>query len=94
MSDGRGELILYRTEDGRADVHLRAVEGTAWLTQAEIAELFDTTKQNVSLHIRNMVDDGELLAEATVKDSLTVQTEGTRHVNRTKKTEGPKQRHE
>ncbi|QBB70134.1 hydroxyacid dehydrogenase [Pseudolysobacter antarcticus] len=83
MSDSKGELILYRTEDGRADIQLRAVDGTAWLTQAEIAELFETTKQNVSLHIRNILDEGELVAEATVKDSLTVQTEGTREVSRT-----------
>jgi hypothetical protein len=83
MSNDKGGLILYRTEDGRADIQLRAVDGTVWLSQAEIAELFDTTKQNVSLHIRNILDEGELAAEATVKESLTVQTEGARQVNRT-----------
>ncbi|WP_250628131.1 virulence RhuM family protein [Pinirhizobacter soli] len=82
MSEGKGELILYRTEDGRVDIHLRATDGTVWLTQGEMAELFDTTKQNVSLHIRNILEDSELLAEATVKDSLTVQTEGSREVSR------------
>ena len=83
MSDDKGGLILYRTDVGRADIQLRAVDGTVWLSQAEIAELFDTTKQNVSLHIRNILDEGELTTEATVKESLTVQTEGARQVNRT-----------
>ncbi len=82
MTDNHGELILYRTEDGRTEIHLRAEGGTVWLTQNELAELFDTTKQNVSLHIRNILEDGELAAEGTVKDYLTVQTEGTRRVNR------------
>lgn len=82
MSENTGELILYRTDDGRTDIHLRAADGTVWLAQAEMADLFETTKQNVSLHVRNILDDGELAAEATVKDYLTVQTEGTRQVNR------------
>ncbi|MCU7919078.1 MAG: virulence RhuM family protein [Candidatus Thiodiazotropha sp. (ex Epidulcina cf. delphinae)] len=76
------ELILYRTEDGRAEVRLRAEAGSVWLTQAEIAELFATTKQNVSLHAKNILQEGELDQGATVKDSLTVQTEGQRQVKR------------
>lgn len=82
MNDNTGELILYRTEDGRAEIHLRAIDGTVWLNQVEMARLFDTTKQNVSLHIRNILSEGELSAEATVKESLTVQTEGRRQVSR------------
>ena len=74
MSDG--ELILYTTEDGQTEIQLRAIDATVWLTQIEIAELFQTSKQNVSLHVKNIIDDGELLAEATVKDNLTVQTDG------------------
>jgi hypothetical protein len=77
-----GELILYKTEDGLSEVRLRAAEGTVWLTQLEIAELFATTKQNVSLHIQNVLDEGELMEAATVKESLTVQTEGGRQVRR------------
>ena len=76
------ELILYRTEDGKAEVCLRAEEGSVWLTQGEIAELFATTKQNVSLHAKNILQEGELAEEATVKDSLTVQSEGSRQVKR------------
>ncbi len=76
------DLILYTTDDGKAQVTLQAEGGTVWLTQAQIADLFATTKQNISLHIKNILGDGELTAEATVKDSLTVQTEGTRQVER------------
>ncbi|MEN5285151.1 virulence RhuM family protein [Stenotrophomonas lactitubi] len=82
MNSPLGELILYRTDDGRTEVHLRATEGTVWMTQGEMAALFDTTKQNISLHIRNVLQDGELKAEGTVKDYLTVQTEGKRTINR------------
>jgi len=73
---GKGELILYRTEDGQASIQLRAVDGTVWLTQAEIAALFDTTKQNVSLHLKNVVADGELVSDAVVKESLTTAADG------------------
>lgn len=76
------ELILYTSEDGETQMHLRVDEGTIWLSQAEIAELFQTTKQNVSLHVNNILEERELRAEATVKDSLTVQTEGKREVKR------------
>lgn len=75
-------LILYTTEDGKSQIQLRADLGTVWLTQLEMAELFDATKQNISLHLKNIFDDGELEAAATVKESLTVQTEGTRQVQR------------
>ncbi len=76
------KLILYRTDDGQVQVQLRAIDGSAWLSQVEITELFDTTKQNVSLHIKNILEEGELNEEATVKESLTVQTEGKRQVKR------------
>ena len=79
---GRGEIILYSTEDGRTQIQLRAADGTVWLTQAQMAELFATTKQNVSLHVRRILMDAELPAESTVKEYLTVQTEGTREVRR------------
>ena len=77
------DLILYTTDYGKAQISLQAEGGTVWLTQVQIAELFATTKQNVSLHIKNILGDSELSAEATVKDSLTVQTEGQRQVERT-----------
>lgn len=77
-----GELILYTAEDGTAVIQLRAEGGTVWLTQLEMATLFDTSKQNISLHIKNILAEGELADAATVKDSLTVQTEGKRQVRR------------
>ncbi|GEP46486.1 virulence RhuM family protein [Brevifollis gellanilyticus] len=76
------DLILYTTEDGRSQIKLRALEQTVWLTQLEMAELFDATKQNISLHLKNVFEDGELDPVATVKESLTVQTEGARQVQR------------
>ena len=76
------EMILYQTEDGLARVQLRAADGSAWLTQAAIAELFATTKQNISLHAKNILEERELDEAATVKESLTVQTEGSRQVQR------------
>ena len=75
-------LILYTTEDGRSQIKLRAQEQTVWLTQLEMAELFDATKQNISLHLKNVFEDGELDPAATVKESLTVQIEGSREVQR------------
>jgi len=77
-----GELILYTLDDGSAAIQLRAEGGTVWLTQLEMATLFDTSKQNISLHIKNILAEGELVEAATVKESLTVQTEGKRQVRR------------
>lgn len=74
----RGEIILYSTEDGRAEIQLRAEEGTAWLTQAQMAELFDTTKQNVRLHMRNVLAEGEV-GQSGVKQSLIPATDGKRY---------------
>lgn len=71
-----GELILYNTEDGAATVGLRAVDGTVWLTQLEMATLFDTSKQNVSLHLNNVFSEKELVADSVVKDSLTTAADG------------------
>lgn len=77
------ELVLYTSDDGRTRLDLRVEGQTVWLTQLEIAELFQTTKHNISIHTKNIFQDGELTREATVKESLTVQTEGKREVQRT-----------
>lgn len=77
-----GEIILYTTDDGTTKIKLLAEDGTVWLSQAGMVELFQTTKQNISLHINNIYDEHELFPEATVKDYLTVQTEGERQVQR------------
>jgi len=73
------ELILYTTEDGKAAIQLRAEEGTVWLTQQEMAELFATTKQNISLHARNILEEKELSERAVVKESLTTAADGKRY---------------
>ncbi len=77
------DFILYTTEDGKSQIRLLTANQTVWLTQLEMAELFDETKQNISLHLKNLFDDEELDPAATVKESLTVQTEGNREVQRT-----------
>lgn len=77
-----GEMILYRSEDGRSDIQLRLEGGAVWLSQLEMADLFATTKQNVSLHIHNILKEKELNENSTVKESLTVQKEGRREVKR------------
>ena len=82
MEGQKGEIILYQREDGAVQIDVRVEDETVWLTQQQIAELFDTTKQNVNLHIQNIFNEEELLPEATVKKSLTVQNEGTREVRR------------
>lgn len=71
-----GELILYSAEDGAATIGLRAIGGTVWLTQLEMAELFDTSKQNISLHISNILAEGGLTARSVVKESLTTAADG------------------
>jgi len=80
-----GELILYQTEDGLAEVNLRAIDGTAWLTQADIADLFASTPQNITLHVKSIYEDGELEQVSTCKDFLQVRIEGEREVERSLK---------
>ncbi|KAA1260761.1 hypothetical protein LF1_33020 [Rubripirellula obstinata] len=70
------DLILYTSEDGESRLQLRVDSGTIWLSQAEIAELFQTTKQNVSLHAKNILEEGELRADSVVKESLTTAADG------------------
>ena len=76
------QFILYTSDDGKSHIQLRADGQTVWLTQLEMAELFTASKQNVSLHLKNIYHDGELDVGATVKESLTVQPEGGREVRR------------
>ena len=75
-------LIIYRTDDGLTEIQLHALDGTVWLTQAEIAELFQTTPQNITLHIKTIYESEELLPEATCKEYLQVRSEGQRQVER------------
>ena len=75
-------VILYTTDDGQTKIDLKLEDGTVWLSQLQISELFNATKQNISLHLKNIYEDEELIPEATVKESLIVQKEGSREVSR------------
>ena len=76
------KIVIYQTDDGRTQIDVRLENDTVWLTQAQMVELFQTTKQNVSLHVGNVFKEGELEQESTVKEYLTVQKEGLREVAR------------
>ena len=85
LSDSKmdeNKIVIYQTEDGQTQIDVRLENETVWVTQAQMVELFQTTKQNVSLHVGNVFKEGELEQEATVKEYLTVQNEGNRKVTR------------
>jgi len=71
-----GEIIQYQTEDGVTVIRLQARDGNVWLSQADMAELFQATKQNISLHIRNILADGEQDADSVIKEYLTTAADG------------------
>lgn len=75
-------VILHTTDDGKSQIQLRAKDQTVWLSQREMAELFDVSTDNVGLHLKNVYEDGELSREATTEESSVVQTEGARKVQR------------
>jgi len=83
MKLNKGEIVIYQSPDENTWLDVKLEEDTVWLSQSQMVELFETTKQNVSLHIQNIFKEGELDKDATVKDYLTVQNEGKRKVNRT-----------
>ena len=76
------KIVIYQTEDGQTQIDVRLENETVWLTQAQMVELFQTTKQNVSLHVSNVFKEGELEQVSTVKEYLTVRQEGKRSVSR------------
>ncbi len=78
----KSEIILYQTEDNRTRIEVRLENDTVWLTQSQMAELFQTSIPNVNMHIRNLFKEGELQPQATIKEYLTVQKEGHREVSR------------
>lgn len=80
--DDQNQIIIYEGDDGQSRIEVRIEGETVWLTQAQLVELFSTTKQNISLHAKNIFEEGELMKESTVKEYLTVQKEGDREVKR------------
>ncbi len=77
-----GQLVLYRTEDGRTRIHVRLIQESVWLTLHQIADLFQRDKSVISKHVKNIFETGELSPERTVARFATVQTEGARSVMR------------
>ncbi len=78
-----GEVLIYRREDGRAALEVQLQEDTVWLSQQQIADLFQTSRENITMHLRNVFDEDELDPQATSKDFLLVRQEGSRTVRRT-----------
>ena len=76
---------IYQSEDGRVELEIRLEQETLWLTQAQIADLFQVKPQNITQHLKNVFDSGELIEAATCKDFLQVQKEGRRMVERQRK---------
>jgi len=72
-------ILFYQSEDGTSRIEVRLEEGTVWLPQVLIAELYQTTKQNISLHIRNIFDEGELQPDSVVKEYLTTAADGKQY---------------
>ena len=79
----KGQFLVYPTEDGRTKIEVRLENETVWLTQQHMAELFQTNQQNISLHLQNTYEEGELQRPATHKEFLSVRREGSREVTRT-----------
>ena len=77
-----GQILIYQTEEGQTRLEVRLEGETLWLTQKAIAELYQTTKQNISLHIQNIYDEGELDKKSVVKDSLTTASDGKKYLTK------------
>ena len=75
----RGELILYQTEDGQTKIEVRLEDETVWLSQQLMTDLFQTTKQNISLHLKNVFAEGELQEKRVVKEYLTTAADGKKY---------------
>ncbi len=79
------QIVIYQTENGQTKLDVRLENETVWLTQKLMAELFQTTPQNITIHLKNIFDEGELIESATCKDFLQVRKEGERTVERNQK---------
>ena len=82
IDNSKGDIIIYQTDDGLTKIDVKVENETVWLSQQQMADLYNTTKQNISLHIKNIFYEEELDEDSTVKEFLTVQKEGNRSVER------------
>ena len=76
LIENNNKFIMYTTEDGQVEIEVRLEDENVWLTQNSMAELFDTTKQNIILHIKNIFDENELNENSVVKENLTTAKDG------------------
>ena len=85
MTENNTQIIIYQTESGDTKLEVRLENETVWLSQKLMAALFQTTPQNITIHLKNIFEEGELIESATCKDFLQVQKEGVRMVERNQK---------
>ena len=85
MTENNTQIIIYQTENGETKLEVRLENETVWLSQKLMAALFQTTPQNITIHLKNIFEEGELIESATCKDFLQVQKEGVRKVERNQK---------
>lgn len=78
----KGQFLLYQTPDGKSKIEVKLQDDTVWLSLDQMAELFQRNKSTISRHIKNVLEEGELLADSTIANFATVQNEGKRHVER------------
>lgn len=83
LPEGPSEFLLYQSEDGQARIQVRLLDKTVWLTQKQMADLYQTLVPNVHMHVESIYEEAELASEATIKKLLIVQNEGARQVKRT-----------
>ena len=81
-SGNKSDILIYRTEGGETKIEVRLEDETVWLTQKSMAALFQTTKQNISLHLQNVFAEGELCEDSVVKDFLTTAADGKKYVTK------------
>lgn len=84
-NQNKGQFLVYEAEDGKLKIDVRLQDETVWLTQKAIADLFQVKPQNITMHLKNVYEEGELIESSTCKDFLQVQFEGGREVKRTQK---------
>lgn len=82
MMENKGDIVIYKTQDGLTKINVKFEDETVWLTQAQLVELYQTSKSNISEHIKHIFEEGELSQESTVRNFRTVQIEGNREVSR------------
>ena len=78
MIENKGDIVIYKTQDGLTKINVKFEDETVWLTQAQLVELYQTSKSNISEHIKHIFEEGELSQESTVRNFRTVQIEGNR----------------